>query len=55
MVILILIVRMIEAIIVAMIIIDGGCEFDNDDGDDFGKEMAKEMTTMMDTCTLHPV
>ena len=51
MVILILIVRMIEAIIVAMIIIDGGYDFDNDDGDDFGKEL---MTTI-DTCTLHPV
>ena len=48
---LVMIARMIEAIIVAMIIIDGGYDFDNDDGDDFGKEL---MTTI-DTCTLHPV
>ena len=52
MMIFIMIARMIEAIIVAMIIIDGGYDFDNDDGDDFGKEL---MTTMIDTCTLHPV
>ena len=34
-----------------MIIIDGGYDFDNYDGDDSGKEL---MTTI-DTCTLHPV